>query len=599
MSDEEQKKAPGGQANGANKGGNKNAPNLDNPAENASENHDDRPDYSSRHHGQDETPGDDSKSLLVDPLEERLQPFYGVDDCGHIADWNNEAALIGCAFLDPVLVMSALENIGLENPVDLFGDKRHRTIFRIARGISNRNGALDLITFHAALKTEVNAKREKTGVVKVEYVSRLMEMSPSPSNWSYYLETVLDRYKARRKRQLMQRQYTLETENPNGAGDVNESIDDTIAELEKIRSVGHAVGHGTFVRSYELKTFSQMAAYNSPPGAMILGNCHIMKGAISIIAGHAGIGKSRAALVLAVNGAMGEPDWMGFQIHRPFKTLIIQNENGSFRLKDEATAIMERNPGFNFDEWIKVSLPPEEGLLISDPIFQATVRADIKEHQPDLIVLDPWTAAVLDDKRKDYQEALRYMRQIVPPKDDSPALLVVAHCKKPQGQNRSTGRDLLHDIAGSFVLGAAARSAFVMEAGSTDPTDDTVIITDVKCNDGKQIGASAWKRYTGYFERDSEFNFETWADALSGKSKRQEAQNADDMRAFEMLTALGNGDPVGVNEWLKACQGRGFYKSKPTLYNAIERLMKSNMVGQDSQNGKYYPMHPDGTFSKD
>jgi replicative DNA helicase len=174
---------------------------------------------------------DDSKSLLVDPLEERLQPFYGVDGCGHIADWDNEAALIGCAFLDPVLVMSALENVGLENPVDLFGDKRHRIVFRIAREICNRGGALDLITFASALKTEVNAKREKPGVVAMEYVSDLMEKVPSPSNWSYYLETVLDRYKARRKRQLMQRQYTLENENPNGPGDVNESIDDLLMDF--------------------------------------------------------------------------------------------------------------------------------------------------------------------------------------------------------------------------------------------------------------------------------------------------------------------------------------------------------------------------------
>ena len=376
-------------------------------------------------------------------------------------------------------------------------------------------------------------------------------------------------------------------------------LSDIAINKEAIANAERGIEPEEFKRSYELKTFSELAAYEPPPGAMILGNCHIMKGAISIIGGHAGIGKSRAALVLAVNGAMGDPDWLGFEIHRQFKTLIIQNENGSYRLKDEATAIMRRNPGFNFDEWIKISLPPEEGLLISDPIFQATVKADIEAHQPDLIILDPWTAAVLDDARKDYQEALRYIRQIIPPKDDSPAVMVVAHCRKPQGQYRASGRDLLHDLAGSFVLGASARSAFIMQAGDPDPNSNSVIITDVKCNDGKQIGASAWKRHTGYFERDSEFSFETWADAFSGKSKRQEAQTADDLRAFEMLTTLGNGEPAGINEWLKACQGGGFYKSKPTLYKAIERLMKSGMVGQDSQTGKYYPIHPDGTFSND
>jgi hypothetical protein len=47
--------------------------------------------------------------------------------------------------------------------------------------------------------------------------------------------------------------------------------------------------------------------------------------------------------------------------------------------------------------------------------------------------------------------------------DAGPAIGVVAHTRKPQGDERVSGRSLLNMLAGSYVLGSVARTAFVMQ----------------------------------------------------------------------------------------------------------------------------------------
>jgi hypothetical protein len=563
-----------------------------NSAKNASENHDDRPDYSDRHHGQDETPVDDSKSLLVDPLEKRLQPFYGVDGCGHIADWDNEAALIGCAFLDPVLVMSALENVGLENPVDLFGDKRHRIVFRIAREICNRGGALDLITFSAALKTEEQAGREKPGIVSYNYISALIEKVPSPGNYSYYLSTVLDRYKARRKRQLMQRQYTLENENPNGPGDVNESIDDAIAELEKIRSVGPQKK-----KAINFASWNDVTNYKVPEGFQLMDNMFLARGQISVVAGYPGTGKSMFSMWLAALAATGAEDFMGHKILTRFRTLVLQNENGLFPLQQRFQGVQERFPDFNFNDWIKVSEPPENGLAVSDPEFRRAVKNEIRSFDPGLVVIDPFTNLVNDLGHRDYKEALDHIRDIIPERPDQPAILIVAHCRKRgQGSKRVRGRGLLNEIIGSQVLGGQLRAAWGIDAVSDNVEDERVIVQDIKNNNGPMIGPSAWQRGVGCFDEIPDFDMDEYYSDEGGNGG---SGNTKDDKAWRILSDISNGDPTGFNKWHEACKAEGVYKGKASFNEAVKRLKQSNRIQQDAASKLYQIVMEDGAFSDD
>ena len=77
----------------------------------------------------------------------------------------------------------------------------------------------------------------------------------------------------------------------------------------------------------EFRKPSQLKAFVPPAGSVLVGDCHIVRGSVFVIGGAPGVGKSRAGVALAEAGATGL-DWFGLKVHRKFKTMIIQNENG-------------------------------------------------------------------------------------------------------------------------------------------------------------------------------------------------------------------------------------------------------------------------------
>jgi hypothetical protein len=83
---------------------------------------------------------------------------------------------------------------------------------------------------------------------------------------------------------------------------------------------------------------SQILAYVPPPGTVLVGDNHIVRGSVFVVAGPPGVGKSRGSVALAEAGAT-KLDWFGLPVHTNFKTLIIQNENGRYRLKLELSGI--------------------------------------------------------------------------------------------------------------------------------------------------------------------------------------------------------------------------------------------------------------------
>lgn len=96
---------------------------------------------------------------------------------------------------------------------------------------------------------------------------------------------------------------------------------------------------GTDAKTYiEVLSPSQILAYSPPPGMVLVGDQHIVRGNFTILGGPPGVGKSRASVALAVSGAT-KKDWLGHPAHCQFKTLIIQNENGKYRLRAELSEI--------------------------------------------------------------------------------------------------------------------------------------------------------------------------------------------------------------------------------------------------------------------
>jgi hypothetical protein len=227
-------------------------------------------------------------------------------------------------------------------------------------------------------------------------------------------------------------------------------------------------------------------------------------------------------VALAVAGATGA-DWFGLPVRTPFKTLVIQNENGRFRLSREFADL----DCIALDEFVRVCEPPPYGLAFDREEFCAAVSAEIADLKPDVIVIDPWNAVARDEKAKDYLETFNAIRAVIPAGDAAPALGIVAHTRKPKSEEKYRGRELLHLLAGSYVLGSVPRTVFVMLHASDDPTGNDIVWVCCKNNDGELGDRSAWRRRNGLFVHVKDFDWDAFDKPASDRPTVTEADVAE------------------------------------------------------------------------
>jgi len=298
----------------------------------------------------------------------------------------------------------------------------------------------------------------------------------------------------------------------------------------------------------EFMTPLQIKNFVLPPGMMLVGDCHIVRGTVFVIGGPPGVGKSRASVALAEAGAT-QNAWFGLTIHRQFKTMIIQTENGLFRLSREFADLDCRR----LNDYFCISTPPPFGMCFGHERFCSQLSEAIQTFQPDVIVFDPWNATARDDKAREYLDAFDQIRSVLPLGDEAPALGIVAHTRKPRPDERATGRGLLNLLAGSYVLGSVPRCVFVMQPASDAPEDNRVVWTCCKNNDGELGRRSAWERRNGLFAPVSQFDWDIFdnpqqdervtiaADDLATVFKNAEKSltRSEVVKALQTLTGAG------------------------------------------------------------
>ena len=261
---------------------------------------------------------------------------------------------------------------------------------------------------------------------------------------------------------------------------------------------------------------SALQAYEPPANQRLVGDYHLQRGAICVLAGPPGCGKSRAALWLALKGAEGKGNWLGFDVHCQFRTLILQNENGLGRLHRDFAA-MELPEAL--DDWLRISEPPVTGLNLANPHFRAELKAVMRDFAPHLVVIDPWNALARDAMEKDYQLAFDQLRECIKESPENPACLIVHHLRKPKSEDRHKGRSLGNLLAGSYTILSVPRSALILQPASDDVEDCRVVVTPAKNNDGELGQRTAWERRDGGFYPVEEFNWEEYDQGTTSKPK--------------------------------------------------------------------------------
>lgn len=255
---------------------------------------------------------------------------------------------------------------------------------------------------------------------------------------------------------------------------------------------------------------SYFADYSMPPDMILVGDCHITRGDITVLGGVPGCGKSRLLVSLAIAGKQGKgASWMGHQVHAPFKMAILQAENGEVRLKRELQDIGDQ--GHDLDDWLFITPPPPRGFAFGDEEFCRQLRLWLDAVKPGVLAIDPWNRAASDDKAKDYSAALEAVLSCLPEGPNKPAVIIVHHLRKQLGgEGRKRGRDLLNELSGSYVIGSACRAAFILEPATPDAEDDRVILSCAKNNNGEMGKPTAWHRRNGLFAPCADFDWKEW-----------------------------------------------------------------------------------------
>jgi hypothetical protein len=389
-----------------------------------------------------------------------------------------EQGALGCILLTPERAPEMLAKLDASD----FYDNRMRVVFHGMWRLVNAGRAPEAM----ALSQHFRDRDELDELGGIPFVSSLADSTPSAASFPSFVATLKD--KAWRRRLLDLAGHAAEVahdEKMEAAAASREFCDFS----ERIFATG-----GTCREWFKFYTPGECRDYTPPPGHLLVGDSHLVRGSVTVIAGAPGVGKSRAATALSIAGATGV-DWFGLPVHSRFKTAILQNENGRYRLAKEFAELDTAA----LNEFVRVSDRPPFGLAFDSHEFRRALSQWLGEFKPGVVVFDPWNGITRDDKQRDYREAFDALLGVLPKGDEAPAIVIVAHTRKPKSDERRTGRGLLHELAGAHLIGSVPRCAFVMQAASEDETDDRIVWTCCKNNDGELGPRTAWHRRNGLF----------------------------------------------------------------------------------------------------
>jgi len=266
-----------------------------------------------------------------------------------------------------------------------------------------------------------------------------------------------------------------------------------------------------------LYSISGILDYKAPGNHCLAGDYHIQRGAPTLLVGHPGCGKSRATLWLAVQGAKGTGSWFGHKIHYPFKTFILQSENGINRLHRDLKTIQGIE---KYEDSIRISaFDSYAGFQFDNDAFRAELVQLLQEFQPDLVVVDPWNDIAQDHQAADFHDAMLRLKDCLS-HAANPACLIVHHFRKPKDETRTKGRSQAFHAAGSYVIVSKARGVIGMNPASDDPVDQQVVVTVSKNNDGEHGPNSAWTRHAGWFEPVLDFDWDAYYKGNENKAPK-------------------------------------------------------------------------------
>lgn len=264
---------------------------------------------------------------------------------------------------------------------------------------------------------------------------------------------------------------------------------------------------------------------------ILLGDRMLARGQFLVIAGQAGIGKSRFAMQLAADSILNR-DFLKLPVKNGGgKWLMLQTENSNRRLNKDLNRLKE---SLAKEQWntlhdnLHIHTLEEQHdyiLNLGDQINFSRIEQAIREVNPDVVVFDPLYAFGSGDLNSDADMAncCRKLQELTLKDNAQRALIVVHHSLTgKQGAIKAMGYDRASFGRNSKLLYAWTRAQINLAPGSPD-NNDTVVVICAKNNNGKSFDPFAAKlnTQTMLYEVDHLFDLKKWQTGVHGKGGRE------------------------------------------------------------------------------
>lgn len=197
----------------------------------------------------------------------------------------------------------------------------------------------------------------------------------------------------------------------------------------------------------------------------------------------------------------------------------------------------------------------------------------------DLLIVDHLADVAQGEGKEDYQTAIEAIWESLPAGEDRPAVCIIPHPRKLRGGEfwrPKTGRELLSELSGSFVIGAKARSVFILQPVTMDLADDRVVFDCAKANNNQAPKPmTCWRRRHGRFEPVTGFDFDSW---LYPPDEGRNVTVSDQERVLR--EALANGRRVKQSRLAEEV-GVKLGKSLSSVHRWILRLKELEQIKEE------------------
>ena len=323
-------------------------------------------------------------------------------------------------------------------------------------------------------------------------------------------------------------------------------VDDMMAETLGAQTATPEAPPKT-VQPYSTRSWAELVEMNLPAPKPVW--CGIVLGALGVIFGQGGIGKSRIALNLARNQVLGLP-FAGLSTGaEPLRHLMMGSENSIHRLQGDARRMgagLDAQQIAKLGDHIRLATleSPEDSFLSLAPGGNIEKwRTTLEAFPPDVLWADPW-GDLLDGEANSDEDARRTiatLRSLLHRVNPQAAIVILAHSRTGSANiAQAIGYDAANFGKGSKALYSAARCVINLAPG--DETENPCIVAiHAKSNDGPRERPRAIRldAETMTYSMDHDFDFEAWRESVSlraqGKSPARRGPSLSEDSAFEAL----------------------------------------------------------------